>query len=274
MKENQKTKRLIVGDIHGRIYTFSTIYKKELPEDTTKFDVILLGDYLDTHEDITPEEQVDGLKTLLEMKKTHEKKYGLFTMLMGNHDFHYFIDDVHEHYSGYTIKTAVMSENILRKAVKDHDIKFALVDNKNRTIYSHAGVTNTWINERQDVPIPINMIDLANTDSFKFTFGSYLDPYGDDPLNGPLWVRPRSLLDDLYRDFDNDLGTTSTWTQIVGHTVCKRPIITHEDGSEWKTKEDWRMAKFWDIDCLHTGYYMVEWLDEDGIVVDRAIKEI
>lgn len=104
--------------------------------------------------------------------------------------------------------------------------------------------------------------------------GNHFDPYGNDPLNGPLWVRPEALMSDMYKDFDNDVHEVTIWTQIVGHTTCKRPIIAHEDGSQWKEGEDWRFAKFWDIDCLAKGYFIIEKIDEDGLVVDRYIEKI
>ena len=52
----QKTKRLVVGDIHGNYDKFNTIYNLEKPEDpnTTLYEVITLGDYFDTHKNITP----------------------------------------------------------------------------------------------------------------------------------------------------------------------------------------------------------------------------
>lgn len=267
-------KRIILGDIHGRTDIFDKIYEAEKSIDTCMYDVILLGDYLDTHERISSEDQVNGLRHLLEVQKNHLKSYGNFTMLMGNHDFHYLCQDSNERYSGYKVNTAVAAYPILKEAVNKHKIKFAEVDMLNRTIYSHAGVTNTWINYREKVPIPINMIDLAPMDAFKFTYGKHMDPYGEDPLNGPLWVRPSSLLSDMYSDFDNDLHKVTTWTQIVGHTSCVRPIITYEDGSQWDGDEDWRFAKFWDIDCLSKGYYMIEEIDEDGIVIKRYINQI
>lgn len=268
-------KQLVVGDIHGRVDIFKEIYEKEKPQDKdVLYDVVLLGDYLDTHENISSEDQVNGLKELLEMQKFHLKNVGTFDMLMGNHDFHYFLDQGAERYSGYNINTAIAAHGILKEAVKDHLISFARVDMENRIIYSHAGVTNTWINNSQAVPIPINMIDLAGYDAFRFKYGRHMDPYGNDPSNGPLWVRPEALLSDMYTDFDNNVGKMTTWTQVVGHTTCKRPIVAHEDGSPWKDCENWNFAKFWDIDCLSKGYYMVESFDENHDIIDRKIKNL
>lgn len=268
-------KQIVVGDIHGRVDIFKKIYEKERPTDPeVLYDVVLLGDYLDTHEDISYKDQVKGLEELLAMQKIHLKYDGTFDMLLGNHDFHYFLDEGTQRYSGYNNHTYLLAHDILKEAVNTHAIHFARIDSVNRIIYSHAGVTNQWINYSQSVPIPINMIDLASYDAFKFKYGRHMDPYGNDPSNGPLWARPEALLSDMYKDFDNDVHDETTWTQIVGHTACKKPIIAHEDGSQCHEDEDWRLAKFYDIDCLTKGYYMVETLDEDGILINREIKNI
>ena len=194
-------------------------------------------------------------------------------MLIGNHDFHYLIDG-EDKYSGYNQITQLLVGQLLKDCVKSRKLRFAFADMTNRIIYSHAGVTNKWIHERHEVSIPINMIDLDTFNNFKFTYGSHFDPYGNDPMNGPLWVRPEALLSDLYEDYDYEAQYMRTWTQIVGHTRCDQPIIAHEDGSQWKSSEDWFTAKFYDIDCLKSGYYIVEWLDEEGYITDRQVKQL
>lgn len=267
-------KQLVVGDIHGQVDIFKQIYEKEKPTNDVLYDVVILGDYLDTHEDISVEDQVNGLKELFEVQKNHLENAGSFDMLIGNHDFHYLLDGGTEQYSGYNIKTAMMTNSILKEAVNKHRLSFSHIDIQNRIIYTHAGVTNTWINYVQSVPIPINMIDLASYDSFKFKYGKHMDPYGDDVINGPLWVRPNALLSDMYKDFDNDVHKETTWTQVVGHTSCVKPIIAHEDGSKWHEDENWRFAKFYDIDCLSKGYYIIESFDEGHNIINREIKNL
>ena len=74
-------KRVIIGDIHGRYEAVKLIYDKEQPDD-----VILLGDYVDTHDMISDDKQKDSLENLLLLKYSHDK--GEFVMLIGNHDFH------------------------------------------------------------------------------------------------------------------------------------------------------------------------------------------
>ena len=47
--------------------------------------------------------------------------------------------------------------------------------------------------------------------------------YGDDPRNGPLWVRHNSLIPNAYKDKDGVV-----WNQIIGHTHIKKVTEIHE----------------------------------------------
>lgn len=275
MTERNKSTRIVIGDTHGDLGVFNKIYEKEKEEAGNEvFEVILLGDYFDNRNGITSEEQVENFYKLLELQKKHKKEIGDFTLLIGNHDFQYLDDSGTENYSGKNVDTYIMAHPMLVKARNEHKIKFAEVDMVNRTIYSHAGVTNTWLNTRGKIANPVNLIDVLPYHLFKFTYGRHFDPYGNDILNGPLWVRPEALLSDMYRDEDPDTHQETTWTQIVGHTTCKRPIIAHEDGSQFKEGEMWQFAKFWCIDCLEKGWYLKETLDENGMIENRETKMV
>ena len=265
-----KMHKIVIGDIHGDLSVFNDIYKKEKENAGREpLDVTLLGDYFDSHEGIRYEEQVEAFKRLLGLQHTHSRECGKFTMLIGNHDFHYLDNSGTQKYSEYSVATYAAAHDILVKAREKKLVKFADVDVHNKTVYSHAGVTNEWLVYRGKISNPINMIDLLPHHLFNFTYGRHMDFYGNDPLNGPLWVRPEALLSDLYKDDRGDV-----WTQVVGHTRCKKPIVAHEDGSQWKDGEPWQFAKLWDIDCLDKGYYLLETLDEDMKIVNREIKNI
>lgn len=80
--------------------------------------------------------------------------------------------------------------------------------------------------------------DLFKNQPRKFGFFGF-DPYGDNITQGPIWVRPRSLMRDSVPDY----------VQIVGHTTMKR--IESKNYNEQK-------AQFWFIDTLGTsGEYLV-----------------
>ena len=74
-------KLIILGDTHGRT-TWKEILNKEKEFD--KF--IFIGDYLDTHENITGEQQLENFKDIRKFKEDNKDKV---VLLFGNHDFHY-----------------------------------------------------------------------------------------------------------------------------------------------------------------------------------------
>ena len=79
---------LIIPDIHGRLFWISATKKyPDLP-------VIFLGDYLDPYtyyEEILPSEALANFKEILDFKKTNMERV---TLLLGNHDIHYFDKDM------------------------------------------------------------------------------------------------------------------------------------------------------------------------------------
>jgi hypothetical protein len=67
-----------------------------------------------------------------------------------------------------------------------------------------------------------NLVELLNDkykhqpNAFNFSQDSF-DPYGDSPKQGPLWIRPRSLMG-CNR---GENGLKKMFIQIVGHTQVK-----------------------------------------------------
>ena len=73
-------------------------------------------------------------------------------------------------------------------------------------ILSHAGVTKTFL-ERFEMQHPLDINERFKEDRKILKHTGY-NVYGDDPANGPLWVRPFSLANDA----------VDGYKQIVGHT--------------------------------------------------------
>ncbi len=77
---------------------------------------------------------------------------------------------------------------------------------ENDILFSHAGVTNYWLN---NVSTTKNLNEIVPDDSLEINYIKGTSPYGDTISNGPLWVRPASLRKD-YLD---------GYRQVVGHTA-------------------------------------------------------
>ena len=251
-------KRLILGDIHGHWQTAYDIYNKENPEL-----VIILGDYVDGFSHGTAEEAKECLDKIRELKKSHEQKYGenTFITIIGNHDYHYI--QWGEHYSGYRHQTQMLCGNLLKKMLENGELVFIYVDRKNKSIYSHAGISNTWIKEEVGENVPVDELnETVSPECYRFTLKGGFDMYGDTIYSSPIWIRPFSL------GKDQLIVEGEEWRQVVGHTQCKKII-------------DFNIEKFVDFK-EHTNLilcdslprqYMVENLNDNKVIIDVEYKD-
>lgn len=258
-------KRLVIGDIHGHLEPFKSIYEHEDPDD-----VIILGDYFDSFHG-TDKEIIDCFKEILKMKKNHKK--GEFILLIGNHDFHYM--DLSEAYSGKRNSYMLAVSTMLDKCMENKQLQYVYVDIINKTVYSHAGIMNKWLNENRLFICDLNDLNDIDPRKYRFTYRGGDTGYGDGPYASPIWVRPSTLLYDMYEDLDGH-----TWTQIVGHTHGNAKLWTynhdcligcHTYRSVSNTGEDDVDPVLYVMDSLPK-FYMVEEFDDNGVLVTRSIK--
>jgi hypothetical protein len=189
----------IIGDIHGR-----NTWKKIIEQNDDSYLFIFVGDYFDSfYIDIT--EQMHNFRDIITFKKENPDKV---ITLIGNHDFHYTSGCIGS-YSGFNYSTYYNMKLELDTLIKEGVLQLAYQFDK--YLFTHAGITKTWANE---VGIDVdNLVDSLNEyliykpTVFNFRLGKNLSPYGDDVTQGPLWVRPISLLDDGL-----------DYIHIVGHT--------------------------------------------------------
>ena len=238
-------KRIVIGDPHGRWEAVKNIYDKEHPDE-----VIILGDYFDSF-DIDAYAQRECYENIIALRKEHlSKKKGRFIMLIGNHDMHY-IDENFGRCSGWNPLTCSQATYPLCRDLDAEILKIIFVDEVNKTIYSHAGVTMNWFNYwiKSKSLGDINTIEFK---AFRFTFKEGGDYYGSSSWNSPLWVRPDGLKKSPYTEWNGNNGIV--WSQVFGHTEPNTPIY-------WKDCN----AEFYGIDCIRTGY-LVETLDNSNLV--------
>lgn len=226
-------KWIAIGDIHGR-QNWKSIVNTEINQVDR---IIFVGDYFDSF-DIDMPTQINNFKDLLELKKSYPDKVVLLT---GNHDIHY-LSTLKEKYSGYNSGFAYIIENdCILPAIKDRSLQMCHVEDD--IIFTHAGITNTWLLLSNIVESIDNIVDLdielndafyykPNTFRFQSSYKfSMSDNYGDNIWQGPLWVRPRSLIVDKIDGYK----------QVVGHTEMNS--ILDKNGIYF-------------IDCLEENYYL------------------
>ena len=197
-------KTIAIGDIHGLGY-WKQILEKERPDR-----VVFVGDYFDSY-NIPGIDQIHNFKNIIHWKQDNPECKVI--LLIGNHDFHYMPAAGNERYSGFQKNLYMEIGDVLE--TNKHHLRMAYrIDD---LVFSHAGITpdfllrNGW--GEQDMVEFVN--DLWNYRPHKFRFADngygHSDPYGDDIFQGPLWIRPKSLMK-ACKDI------RKTIIQVVGHT--------------------------------------------------------
>lgn len=204
------------GDLHGR-----NCWKDIVAQNSNADLYISIGDYLDTHENITGEQQLENFKDILQFKRDNKEKV---ILLIGNHDFHY-MSFVMEHYSGFQSGMQYIFKTTLEEALKEDLLQMCHIQDK--YLFSHAGVSKTWLNSTMSIGLKENVDEHIN-DVFLhqptkyFTFKG-VNPYGDDITQSPIWIRPQSLFEDGLKEF----------IHIVGHTTQNSIKPPKGDSNMW-----------------------------------------
>ena len=210
-------KTIVLGDTHGRSF-WKLITHTEKPDR-----VIFIGDYFDSF-DIPGPEQIQNFKEIIEYKRKGECEV---ILLIGNHDYHY-MDGIDEQYSGYQPRLA----STIQFELKDvyHDLQMAY--QMGEYLFTHAGVSSKFMNsvfgkgEWKVENIAEDINTLFKYKPLTFMFGaavdikkmSWLDPYGDNTEQSPIWIRPRSLMSANMDTLKNKV------IQVVGHKIGRAHV--------------------------------------------------
>ena len=247
-------KNIYIGDIHGR-----DVWKQIVEKHSDADNIVFIGDYFDSF-DISGIEQLRNAQEIVEFKKEREldptKKVYL---LIGNHDIHYWpgVKD-RGGTTGFQPTMMFQFEQFFRENEDMFQMSVSLGTTINRRLCTHAGVSSKFLKDvgywTYDYKDESNISDFLN-DLFKhkpneFTFNSYADRYmgfvngyGDNEEQSPIWIRPRSL-----QRVNKNEDIKKNYIQIVGHTQQNQIDI------KGKTTG----GKYYYIDTLPSGEYLVE----------------
>jgi hypothetical protein len=184
------TPRLAIGDIHGRPF-----WKNYLDADFLEY--FLLGDYFDSFA-IPFEKQMSNFLEIV-LAARHDARIKL---CLGNHDYQYLINNRQERYSGFQGRHAQEIQAVLSQ---NSDL-WQIVYVRDTTIISHAGLSKTFMTNHT-IQHPLDINEVFKKDRRLLAFCGY-NSSGNDITQGPLWIRPPSLLCDALEGY----------SQIVGHT--------------------------------------------------------
>ena len=224
---------LSIPDVHGS-HKWEVV--KSISQEQYDY-IVFHGDYFDSRKNEWPD-QGENFKAICEFvrKDTIHRK-----LLIGNHDFSYLTRTINgTHVSGHQEKYSTEIENLLKQNLDIIDLAFEC----DGWVFSHAGFSKTWIksikkffhtlfaervgdggknssfvwNEEEFSIGFLNhqwhKVDFSDKeDELGCSFDELLDWHGlfsgcgDEVTQGPLWIRPESLLKDAFYP-----------KQVVGHT--------------------------------------------------------
>lgn len=197
----------VIGDLHGK-----SCWKKLLEGKFDSIDkIVFMGDYSDdSWVTFSDEEIVNNLKEVIEFKKNHNDNVEL---LVGNHDFQYIV--------GYPTASRYRKSYAkeMHKIFNDNTDIFKIIHIENDHIFTHAGITNGWIDyiknkyEIKDININ-NVYDVVNivykNDKDDCNIASFRRG-GINEFAGILWSDVQDLFDDAWTGCN----------QVVGHNRVK-----------------------------------------------------
>ncbi|MBE7173525.1 MAG: metallophosphoesterase [Williamsia sp.] len=202
-------KLIVIGDTHGK-----RDWKKLV--DTQSFDkFVFIGDYFDSFL-FDAAEQISNFLDIIACKKAYPEKIILLT---GNHDFHYLpvARQRGEVYSGFQDRHAAEIGELIKENLRFLQMCYKEGD----YLFSHAGLTHTWLNNAGYVEGEVSTFinALFKTQPEKFSFNGW-NPYGDNVTQSPIWVRPASLKKNAYK--------YESIKQVVGHTRVEKIEIVKD----------------------------------------------
>lgn len=229
-------KILILGDIHGRT-VWKNILEKEQPQQ-----VIFLGDYVGSHDNIPAQQQIDNLEAILSLK---EERPDDIILLRGNHDL--------QHLGYWWAECSNLSHKVQNYMATDEYRQRFLSSTQwihefscggQKIICSHAGVSAVWLSNTG-----IGTVERINSckpsENFSFRPGRFSDHNGESCTQPCTWIRPKSLAE----------CAVEGYVHIVGHTPQER--VTHERIND--------QTEMWLVDALAHGGYLV--LEDDEFII-------
>lgn len=197
-------KIVVIGDIHGHSTWKDIVIKQDFDK------IIFLGDYFDCFAKISPAAQVKNFNDIVDYRSFCLENNKECILCLGNHDYSYASNSSCSGYN-YAIQ-ALLGKDIFNLYQNKVLVPFHVEGN---IVFSHAGISNVWISDilRIDLSLDLDgdLSQLDHENMFKLLdFNTYTgyNEYGDTPSQSPIWIRPKSLLDNKIEGY----------TQVVGHT--------------------------------------------------------
>jgi DNA repair exonuclease SbcCD nuclease subunit len=243
-------KLVAIGDIHGR-----NIWKQIIAKEHDADEFVFVGDYFDSFTVKGPD-QINNFLDIIEFKKQSKVPV---TLIIGNHDYHYYpgIDETGT--SGYQ---TVLAPSI-KHVVGDNKQHLQAAYQSGEFVFTHAGLSSEWLDDIIEDWNVDNVVDKVNElfqyqpgliayRSFKMVnetewYGA--QGYGNESFQSPIWIRPSALMT------ANKKTLRKKIIQVVGHTP--------QDNIDIKGKATGGRYYFIDTLEYNQGQYLIV---TDGVV--------
>ena len=231
----------VISDIHGSLH-----WKKIIPSAGNYDKIIFLGDYFDAWENVWPQ-QLDNARDIITFKKKFSSKIDL---CLGNHDTSYIRNG---QCSGYQYNHEIE----IKEFFKENKAFFNVVYAYGSWVFCHAGISEEWMKQA-------GLSGVSEINGFyakKPNYFGWFGPecHGDNPNEGPLWIRPYSLLKYAIPGYN----------QAVGHTEQPGPPFFVEGKSDSVFSPVKENAKYVFTDTHTHDYMTVVDTENDGVVFEK-----
>ena len=220
-----------IGDIHGTT-KFLDCYEKILKNDPDVDEIIVLGDWFDPYIEIDLDTMIERYNEFVNIWKSDNR----IKSILGNHDIAGYI--IANDCTNRTIKFGKMAQRIT-DVIKPNLPESYLTYKIGNYMFSHAGVSQEWINEISQYTYYNYVDDIMNCKK-GWTEDELSDicpfyPFdwsgcGEDRHQSCVWIRPSSLYNCAIRDYN----------QVIGHTrVNEITKVTLKNGKDlWLVDDD------------------------------------
>lgn len=207
----------VIPDVHGRPF-WSKVCTEHPDADT-----IFLGDYVDPYpnEGVTKAAALENFEKIIGHARTHPN----VTLLLGNHDVHYFSMMKYSCRMDYE-RTDIINELFVSNIDLFKVVALRKVNGK-MFVFSHAPILSAWVAE---VGGPGTLEDVAAWLNGMMKDGEGLKQLGKvldycTSLRGGVEICSSPVWADLREVTPNKIISGADYS-VFGHTLIKKPLIT------------------------------------------------
>ncbi len=255
MQAKQRKNLVFIGDIHGR-----DCWKEIVARESDADVFVFFGDYFDAKGSpkVPGPKQLKNFFEIIEFKRSLHGSGQEAILLFGNHDFHYMPWYTRQPYSGYLPYMA----HRYGKALQTHLPELSMAYAYETILCTHAGVSWVWLNHflNRDLNSPDwkslsaqaigEILDQRFREKpLQFDYNGF-DPFGDDPCQSPIWLRPKDL------EKVNRGTLEDSWIQVFGHSVVYYPE------EQFRICKTTLKGRYFHTDMLAKRFYLT-WQDDN-----------